>query len=209
MLGNGRMRLIAMTGVLLVATGLATACAPDPAVPGAAMTSAASAPVVSGRPSATPTQTPAAATLPASCQGLYSSSMFAGLQQNDGPLNDPSMQLYSTQISQALEVLSSGLPTLRCTWGGPSGTGFSTNASVVDSGRAASVQDALDEAGFTCQPLSSGILCTVSSTTVDLRDNVVTHGETQYLDGALWITTAWVGALPDGYTQDIVTTLGR
>jgi hypothetical protein len=207
MLG-GRMRLAAVTGVLLVAAGLATGCAPDTTTPGGASTSV-TAPPVTGHPSATPTQTSAAATIPGSCDKLYSPAMYAALQQNDGPLNDSSMQLSSTQISEAVQVLDSGLPTLRCTWGGPSGTGFSTNASVVDSGKAATVQDALDEAGFSCQPLSSGILCTVSSTTVDLNDNVVTHGETQYLDGAVWITTAWVGALPDGYTQDIVAALGR
>jgi hypothetical protein len=207
MLGDGRMRLAALAGVLLVAAALATACTPGTTVPGGSTTLAA--PPVSGRPSETPAQTPVAATLPGSCDGLYSPAVYAALQQDDGPLNDPSMPLSSTQISEALQVLDSGLPTLRCTWGGPSGTAFSTNASVVDSGRAARVQDALDEAGFACRPLSSGILCTVSGTTTDAGDAVVQHGETQYLDGAVWITTAWVGALPDGYTQDIVAALGR
>ncbi|MEN2737916.1 hypothetical protein ABCS02_09005 [Microbacterium sp. X-17] len=205
MLRNGRTRLAAVAGVLLVAA-FVTACSPDPGP--APVTTDALPPAAADGPTETPTQTPAPVTLPASCAQLYSPAMFAALPQT-GPLNDPGMQLPSTQITSALVILQSGIPTLRCTWGSPSGKGFSTNASVVSADQATKVQAALDEAGFTCQTQAAGVLCTVSGTTSDLNGQAVTHGETQYLDGALWVTTAWVGALPDGYTQDIVHTLGR
>jgi len=206
MRGSVAVRLAAATAGLVLAAMTATACTPDPA-PGTSTSADAISEPSTSAPSPTPTATATPSVLPATCEELYPPATLAALQQTDGPLNDPGMQLLSTQIADALEVLESGIPTLRCTWGGPSGKGFSTNASLVDADQAARVQEALQNAGFSCMPLGEGTLCSIESKTVDLDDNLVTRGESQYFGGGVWVTTAWVGTLPEGYTQDVVQTL--
>ena len=103
-------------------------CQPEP-VPTSAPTpsssaSASAAPSPSPTGSPSPTETAEAGeeiALPAACEQIYSPEMLAALQQRV-PLNDPGITMTSTQNVGALEILTSGIPTLRCTWGAPSET---------------------------------------------------------------------------------------
>ena len=202
----------AFAGAVIGAAVLALAgCAPEPtatssssltvsASPGATSTAA----VASPSPAAT-----SAASLPASCEQLYSAGMLSTLNATLAPLNDPAIDLPATQVVPALEILRSGIPTLHCTWGAAGRPGLATNVSILTSDQASSVQDAVAANGFGCSDVAGGTLCTRQAQTVDFNDNVVTQGESQFLRGSTWVTTAWVGALPDGYTEDIAATLAR
>lgn len=135
--------------------------------------------------------------------------MLATLNATLAPLNDPAIDLPATQVVPALEILQSGIPTLRCTWGAAGKPGLATNVSVVTGDQASSIQDAVAANGFGCSDVAGGTLCTRQAQTVDFNDNVVTQGESQFLRGSIWVTTSWVGGLPDGYTEDIAATLAR
>ncbi|MEV7693075.1 hypothetical protein AB0N73_07055 [Microbacterium sp. NPDC089189] len=189
--------------ISLVVAGAAVAlagCVPEPAE------STAPTPVATTTPNATPlpeaTDDPAATdrpqaleiTLPADCDALYSSAMRAGLDAAVPPLNDPGITLTSTQVEAALQLIESGVPTLRCTWGVPSELGISTNVTIVDPADAPRIQDLLAVNGFTCADADGGILCASGT-------------ESHFLRGNGWVATSWVGTIPDGYTQDVARTL--
>ena len=71
--------------------------------------------------------------LPGACEDIYSDAMFADLTATAPPLNDPGNTTPSTELAAGREVLDVA-PTLRCTWGGPSEYGLSTNVTIVDAG---------------------------------------------------------------------------
>jgi hypothetical protein len=199
--------LAALAGAATLALAL-SACAPEPT---STSTPSASASRTTGTPEPTTSATPSDAadeiSLPAACEKTVSPAMLAELQNTLGPLNDPGITLYATKVVPALEILESGAPTLRCTWGYPGEEGLATNVTVVDSNQAASVLDALAAAGFGCEDHDGGTLCSIQSQSVDFDDNLVTQGETHYLRGNGWVTTAWIAAMPAGYTEDIAATL--
>ncbi|MBA8816491.1 hypothetical protein FHX48_001564 [Microbacterium halimionae] len=201
--------LVRATAVLAVVAAVpfaVTACAPEPSASASASSTEGSA-----APTMTPSPTASTATdditLPESCDSLYSDAMLATLQADLPPLNDSDVDLYSTQIVPALEILDSGIPTLRCTWGGPGTLGLATNASVVSAEQTATVIDALTTAGLTCADVMNGTLCAAQSEVVDLDGNTVARGESHYLRANAWIATSWVGALPNGYSEDIAAKL--
>ena len=198
--------------VLGVLAGLGvTGCAPEPTARSTAPASsvATSGPTLSAPPAgATASATPAASfTLPAGCDAMYSAGMLATLQQQLPPLNDPGVQLLSSQNSRALELLDSGAPTLRCSWGAPGQAGLATNVTVLDAAGAESLHDALVQEGFGCEAAFGGTQCRIEKQTVDLDDNLVTTGEVHYLRDGGWVSTAYVDTIPDGYTEDIARTL--
>ncbi len=196
--------LAALALVALAAAG----CAPEPG--GAGPTPDAS---ITGTPgptltaSAAPAPTTDRFTLPGDCRQLYSAGMLAVLEQTLPPLNDPAVTLYATQVPAALDVLGSGVPTVRCTWGSAGGKGLATAVSVVDGEQVARVHDALAAAGFECTEALGGIVCRTQTETVTMDDVVVSLGESHVLRDGGWVATSWVGALPDGYTEDVVATL--
>lgn len=185
-------------------------CAPEP---GASVTPSASESAASP-PSSTSSDAPSTAVpsasgfaLPAVCESVYSAGMLATLQAQVPPLNDPGVTLFSTQNAAALEVLDSGIATLRCSWGRPSESGLATNVSVIDAEQAATVQSALEADGIACEQVLGGTRCVIEQQRIDLDDNLVTTGEQHFFRDGGWVSTAYVGALPDGYTQDIAETL--
>ncbi len=184
------------------------ACVPQP-FPGVTVTGA---PSTSPTPTAAPTPAPTPAgpsdeiALPAACEQAYSADMLTALQAV-GPMNDPGITLYATRLGEPLEIIESGAPTLRCTWGAPGEDGFATNITVVTPDQAVAVWNALTENGFGCEDDAGGTICRIQSQSVDFDNNLVTQGETHFLRGDGWIATAWVGSEPDGYTQDIAATL--
>lgn len=200
------LRAAAAAAAIALCSGL-LGCQPEPAptasTPGATPTASASP----GSPSPTESERPSdAIELPAACEQLYSPAMLASLQQR-APLNDPGVTMTSTQVVEALEVLSSGIPTIRCSWGLPSESGMATNVSLVDADQAAVLLDAFANAGFACESSDEGTVCRHLQTMVDLDDNIVELTETHVLRANAWVSTATVNFATDGYTEDIVATL--
>ena len=199
------------TGAVLVAAlaVITTACVPEPAATtDPSPSTSASAPV----PSPSPTETAAttggdAMALPATCEEVYTPEMLATLQAEIAPLNDPGTTMTSTENATALEILDSGTPTLRCSWGPPSERGMSTNITIVGAEEAAAVAEALTGAGFSSTDLAGGTLYTYSQETVTQDDVLVELGEIHYLRGDGWVATRWINVNPDGYTEAIVASL--
>lgn len=196
-------RARALSALALVA--LATAgCAPEPGE-GPTPSTGAPGPTLTASPVPAPAATPFA--LPTDCRQLYSAGMFANLERALPPLNDPAVTLYATQVPEALDVLQSGIPTVRCTWGSAGEEGLATAVSVVDGEQSSRVQDALAAAGFECGDALGGVVCRTQTETVTMDDEVVSLGESHLLRDDAWVATSWVGALPEGYTEDIAGTL--
>jgi hypothetical protein len=198
----------AVAAIAILTVGL-LGCQPEPS-PSASPADTTSASPTASLPSPTPieTQLPDAAfALPTSCEQLYSPAMLASLNEANPPLNDPGVTMTATQNVDALELLNSGIPTLRCSWGQPSETGLATNVSVIDAAQSEALRGALVNAGFACEPWAGGTLCHTEQTVIDQDDTEVTIGETHYLEGGGWVSTATIDFAPDGYTEDIVATL--
>jgi len=199
----------------LVALALA-ACAPEPTDPAPSNSSSPASPSQTAESTATPepTSTPTAGAdaddtiaLPAGCEQIYSAEMLASLTATVPPLNDPGVTLLSTRNAELLEILSSGIPTLRCSWGAPSDYGLATNVSLVDAGQSAAVLAALAAAGFGCADQNGGKICRIEQKMLTQDDVEATIGETHYVRGNGWVSTAWVNFDDEGYTEDIVDTL--
>lgn len=203
-------RVLAGAAALLVAAALA-GCQPEPEssatpTPTPTASTATPTPTPSAEPS-TPAPSASDITLPASCEEIYSPAMLTSLGEQNPPLNDPGVTMNSTQIVPALELLDSGIPTIRCSWGRPSEHGLATNVSLVDAEQSASLLSALQNMGFECGELADGTRCSLERETLTLDDEIIKLGETHYLRGNGWVSTAWIGFAPDGYTDDIVATL--
>lgn len=195
--------LLAATAVLAAAFALA-ACVPEPeatGTPGPSSSASASTPAESAEPSVAPSDRPQALeiALPASCDALYSAAMRTTLEADVPPLGDPGLTLQSTRLQPALGALESGYPTLRCSWGTAGESGLSTNVTILAPEDVPRVQDMLAVNGLVCADAAGGILCTSSGSE--------TEGESHFLRGNGWVATAWVGELPDGYTEDVAATL--
>lgn len=182
-------------------------CLPEPAPSASPPLSSSTPDSSTGSPA--PSETAAAGesiALPASCEEIYSPEMLAALQQR-GPLNDPEVTMTSTQNVDALEILGSGIPTIRCTWGAPSETGLATNVSIVDAEQSATIADALMNAGFACESADGGTVCRIEENVLNLDDDIVPLSETHVLRGNAWVSTATINFEMAGYTEDVITTL--
>lgn len=206
---HGAIRTLGGAVILAVALALTVACLPEP---GPDATTDAT-PTLTPRPtgsSPTPIETElpdAGFELPAACEDIYSAEMLATLESDNPPLNDPGVTMLSTQDVDLLEIIDSGAPTLRCSWGGPSEYGLATNVTLLDPEQAAFVGDQLVASGFACESLGEGTICRIEQKGVTLDDEEYTSGETHYVGGGGWVSTAWINFSPDGYTEDIVATL--
>jgi len=209
----GMPRLVVGATALMLLAVVATGCRPEPG------------PTASGTPSSTPSITVKAPTpgpsvtpietekpqagfeMPTACEDIYSAAMLAQLQAANPPLNDPGVTMLSTENADLLEVVHSGAPTLRCSWGKPSEYGLATNVTAIDAQQAASLVPVLGAAGFGCEAMGEGTVCRIEQKGVTLDDNEYTRGETHYIGEDALVTTAWINFAPDGYTDDIVATL--
>lgn len=187
-----------------------SACVPaaETAAPSAGSVSSTAAPsrTASATPTPTASATPATA-LPSSCDAVYSETMRTTLENEIAPLNDAEVTLLSTAQAPLLELLQT-VPTLRCTWGGPGDRGLATNVSIVDTTQAATIRDALASAGFGCDDADGTTTCVIEQRGVSLEDRPYERGETQAISGDIWVSTSWINVNPDGYTQDILSTVG-
>lgn len=202
---TARLCAIAVIGAVAVS---ASGCVTEPETGATPTATAAStdAPTPSATVETTPEST-ADAVLPETCEDVYSADMLSLLQQEIPPMNDPAVTMLSTQDVDGLDLLDSGIPTLRCSWGPPSDSGMSTNVSVVDDSEAASLQDSLRQAGFTCDDGPVGTICTIEERGVDLDDVEYVLGEVHVFPDGGWVATRWINHLPEGYTEDIIATV--
>lgn len=175
--------------------------------------SPSSSPSVSATATAspTPTQTPATSViaLPGDCAAIYSPEMLATLQTSGQPLNDPGVDMAATNVEAAFAVLEQAAAagqSLRCSWGVPSEVGLATQVSLVDDAQADTVLTSLHARGLNCAPYGAGTLCRIVVEPAAESDGHV-WGETHFLAGNGWVATSWINFGPDGYTEDIVTTL--
>lgn len=201
-------RALAAGSVAAVLAVALAACVPEP-VP--TDSPSAGAPVADdpGTPTPIPTSTVTpTTTLPGSCDDIYSDAMRAALEEQNPPLNDPGVTLLSTQQAPLLELLEV-VPTLRCSWGGPSERGLATTVSIVDSAQATIVRDTLTTNGFGCEDRGDATICRLEQRGVSLDDVPFERGEVHSLRGEIWISTSWINFDPDGYTEDILSTVGE
>jgi len=203
--------VVAAAALLLIAV-VATGCRPEGGAPTPTQTPSPSITIKNPTPgpSITPIETEkpqAGFELPATCESIYSAAMLASLQSANPPLNDPGVTMLSTENADLLEIIHSGAPTLRCSWGKPSEYGLATNVTAIDAQQAASVASALGNAGFGCERMGEGTVCRIEQRGVTLDDNEYTRGETHYIADDGLVTTAWINFAPEGYTEDIVATL--
>lgn len=195
--------------VLVAAALLIVGCRPEPAPEQTPTTSPSVTPKPTGStPTPIETELPGAAfELPASCDDIYSATMMDALQAENPPLNDPGVTMLSTQNVDLIQIIDGGAPTLRCTWGVPSEYGSATNVTVIDADQASQIEAELGESGFGCEALGEGTICRIEQKGVTLDDEEYTSGETHYVGGGGWVSTAWINFSPDGYTEDIVATI--
>jgi hypothetical protein len=206
-------RDLALRSIALLAAVafVATACAPEPDPSGTSSPDSTPTPTLpTPKPVPTPTETnlpDAAFALPERCEDIYSDEMLAALNAANPPLNDPGVTMNSSQNVEALELLTSGIPTIRCSWGQPSESGLATNVSVVEAARTAALLDALRASGFECETIWEGTLCQIEQRTVNQDDQEAVLGESHFVRGDGWVSTAWINFAPEGYTEDVVSTL--
>ncbi|TQJ32526.1 hypothetical protein [Microbacterium sp. SLBN-146] len=202
-----RRTLIAGAAALMV-TGMLTACVPEP-VP----TSSSSAPMPtasSAAPSGSATTEPDDGddlVLPAACEELYSPGMLATLQADIPPMNDPGTTMLSTENAEAIGVIESAEQTIRCSWGPPSERGIATNVTIITPEQRDALFTAFEQSGFSAEDYASGTIHRIQQEMITLDDELVTLGETHYLSGNGWVSTRWIQYLPEGYVEDIVTSL--
>lgn len=194
---------VTATAVVALLTALA-ACRPEPA-PSPTSTGSA-APTASPDPSATPAPSRSgdALSLPATCDEVYTPEMLATLTADVAPLNDPGTTMVSTENVTGLEVLGSGAPTIRCTWGPPSERGIATNVTLVTGDQTEALGSAFAESGYAVTEFDDGTLYEIEQQTITQDDEIVTLGESHFLRAGVWVSTRWINVNPDGYTQAVV-----
>ena len=80
---------------------------------------------------------------------------------------------------------------------------------IVDEAQAATVRDTLAASGFGCEETGGATICRIEQRGVSLDDLPFERGEVQAVSGELWVTTAWINVDPEGYTEDILSTVAE
>lgn len=202
-------RSLSAVAVLAIAAALSAGCRPEPA-PQATTDPTPSVSITPTGQTPTPieTQLPDAGfEVPAACEEIYSAAMLDFLEAENPPLNDPGVTMLSTQDVDLIQIIEGGAPTIRCSWGMPGEYGLATNVTSVDAAQAAAIQLALAESGFACEPLGEGTVCRFDQKGITQDDEEYASGETHYVGGGGWVSTAWINFTPEGYTEDIVETV--
>ncbi|GAB3604248.1 hypothetical protein [Microbacterium aureliae] len=203
-------RLALVAGLAVVLSIAAAGCRPEPspsATGSPEPTPSIAEPTTGPSPTPIETNLPQDDALPERCEDVYSLDMLDLLDAENPPLNDPGVTMLSTEYVPLIEVIESGAPTLRCTWGAPSERGLSTNITVVDQTQEQAVLDTLRAEGFGCSEQLGGQLCEIEQRGVTFDDVEYVRGETHHVAEGLWVATSWINFMPDGYTTDIVAHL--
>lgn len=200
---------------VLVAAGLLlavlTGCQPEPVdsagTPDPTPVTPVQSPPAVESPAALPTETAPAAALPVDCDALYSDGMRAALDAAVPPANDPAVTMLSSQNAQLAELLASGIPVLRCTWGGAEGPGIATTVASMEPAQADAARAVMAESAFGCETVGEADLCRIERRGITLDDVEYVSGEDHLFADGLWVATSWIDVLPEGYSVDIATQL--
>lgn len=201
---RGIAQFVAVGFLVLALAGCAAEPGPAASTPAGTPSASQEPSVTPSTPAASPTPTASAVALPVDCQDVYSPGMLQNLNATNPPLNDPGVTMTSTELVEALEILDSGVPTLRCSWGVPSDYGLATNVTITTPAQSTVLTSAMRERGFSCAESAGETRCERTETFVDPSGAT---GETHVLRGNIWVATHWLNFAPDGYTEDIVTNL--
>lgn len=203
-------RAVTAAAVLAAAVVL-SACQPEPGLSPSPTPTPTVTPVTPAPEPTTPTPIETNlpdAQLPAACEDIYSAEMLAVLNEEIPPLNDPGITMLSTENVDAIEILESGVPTLRCTWGLPSEYGLATNVTLVDAAQADTLWNSLLNTGFVCsEEERGGFTCDISQRGVDLDDHEYFTGEVHMVVDGIWVATRFLNYTPSPYVSDIAATL--
>lgn len=195
-------------GILLA---VLTGCQPEPvaatATPAPTPTASVASPAETFAPSAEPTETAPAAALPGECAALYSEGMRASLEATVPPANDPVVTMLASQNAQLAELLASGIPVLRCTWGGAEGPGIATTVASIEPAQADAARAVMAESAFGCESIGDADLCRIERRGITLDDVEYVSGEDHLFADGLWVATSWIDVLPEGYSADIAAQL--
>jgi hypothetical protein len=145
---------------------------------------------------------------PTSCADIYTkdwASTLAPLVLNPAWADAPDSGVRFGTDDADLESVLRQTAGVTCVWaaaGGGSGEGLTTNVAFLTEAQVLSVEDRLKVLDFACAGERGGLRCAIDH---------VTHegawGETHFIRGGIWIATNWVNSNPDGYTDDIVTSV--
>ncbi|MFU8945965.1 hypothetical protein ACLRGF_04445 [Mycetocola zhadangensis] len=156
-------------------------------------------------PSPTPTPTPTEVPIPTSCESAYTPELLASLQATHPPLNDASMVDGTfSDIERLDNTIRAGSP-LVCTWGVAGPIGIVTAVSRLTEEQSMAAQTAMQEGGFTCTPAGDAVTCVFSRE----GDRGFVVGESHYLRGTIAVSTRWINASIDGYTEGMVAAIWK
>ncbi|GGE81844.1 hypothetical protein [Mycetocola zhadangensis] len=190
------LRLAALGFVLAALAGCSTSGQP---------TGSSQPPATQRHPSTPlPTPTPPVADpMPKNCEGAYSPALFAALQATRAPLNDVSMvDVTFSDIPRLDASIRAGRP-LVCTWGTAGPGAIVTAVSRITEQRAAAAHTAMQESGFACTATAEAVTCVGQNE----EEDGIPVGESHYLRGTIGLSTRWITAPVDGYTEGMVAAL--
>lgn len=153
-------------------------------------------------PSTVAGPTPVGTILPGECEDIYGPDMFAGLQEDIPPLNDPSMTDPNFSNVDELEELVRSVEYLQCTWGGAGEMGIVTAVAKVSEEQSTEAQTIMESSGFDCYQQLQGTRCVNRD---ELEGSTV--GESHFLRDDVWLSTLWVNAPIRGYTENMVNAI--
>lgn len=145
---------------------------------------------------------------PTSCADIYTkdwASILAPLVLNPAWADAPDSGARFGTDDADLETVLKQTTGVTCVWaaaGGGSGEGLTTNVAFLADAQVSSVEERLKLLDFACSGERGGLRCAIDHVTDEGA-----WGETHFIRGGIWIATNWVNSNPDGYTDDIVTTV--
>jgi hypothetical protein len=143
--------------------------------------------------------------IPASCESAYTPELLASLQATHPPLNDASMVDGTfSDIERLDNTIRAGNP-LVCTWGVAGPIGIVTAVSRLTEEQSMAAQTAMQEGGFTCTPAGDAVTCVFSRE----GDRGFVVGESHYLRGTIAVSTRWINASIEGYTEGMVAAIWK
>lgn len=192
-------RFAALGAASALTAALLAGCSAGTPTPGGSASSTPEASEPRPTPSAAPAPQPVGVVIPADCEQIYGPDMFAGLQEDLAPLNDPSMADPKFSNTGEVEELLRSLEYLQCTWGGAGDMGIVTAVARVTEEQSAQAIEIMESNGFDCYGQLEGTRCV----TREEADGYVV-GESHFFRDDVWLSTFWSNAPIRGYTENMV-----
>jgi hypothetical protein len=112
----------------------------------------------------------------------------------------------ATATFSDIERLNNSIRTaqpLVCTRGVAGPVGIATAVSRISEQQAISARSAMEQSGFACTPSGDAVTCVISRE----GDKGFAVGESHYLRGTIALSTRWINASIDGYTEGMVAAI--